>query len=71
MLRAREEDSNLAPQLWKPRQGAVADSSIGAGNGSRLYEVNIWMWRYDRGQARSATPGHCRLGRTAAEGCHL
>ena len=31
---------------------AVPDSSKGAGNGSRLYELNTWMWRYGRGQPR-------------------
>jgi hypothetical protein len=27
-------------------------SRWGRGNGSRLYEVNIWMWRYGRGRPR-------------------
>ena len=31
------------PHSFGNRQGAVADSRTGAGNGSRLYEVNIWM----------------------------
>ena len=34
------------PHSFGNRQGALADSRNGAGNGSRLYEVNIWMWRY-------------------------
>ena len=35
--------------------GAVADTSEGRGNGSRLYELNVWMWRYGRGQPRHVT----------------
>lgn len=31
---------------------AVADTREGSGNGSRLYEVNVWMWRYGRPQER-------------------
>ena len=31
---------------------ASADTQRDRGNGSRLYEVNIWMWRYDRGRPR-------------------
>ena len=26
-----------------------------AGNGSRLYELNLWMWRYCRGQERKVS----------------
>ena len=37
------------------RAGATADSSVGRGNGSRLYELNLWMWRYGRGQPRKVT----------------
>jgi hypothetical protein len=29
-----------------------ADTQQDRGNGSRLYEVNIWMWRYGRGRPR-------------------
>jgi hypothetical protein len=36
-----------------PRLGsAAADTQRDRGNGSRLYEVNIWMWCYGRGRAR-------------------
>ena len=28
--------------------GAAADSRPDSGTGSRLFEVNIWMWRYGR-----------------------
>ena len=36
-----------------PRLGsASADTQRDRGNGSRLYEVNIWMWRYGRGRPR-------------------
>jgi hypothetical protein len=31
---------------------ASADTQRDQGNGSRLYEVNIWMWRYGRGRPR-------------------
>ncbi len=31
---------------------ASADTQRDKGNGSRLYEVNIWMWRYGRGRPR-------------------
>ena len=30
---------------------ASADTQRDRGNGSRLYEVNIWMWRYGRGRS--------------------
>ena len=29
------------------------DSRPGSGDGSRLYEVNMWMWRFGRGMPRS------------------
>ena len=32
---------------------ASADTQPDRGNGSRLYEVNLWLWRYGRGQPRS------------------
>ena len=37
------------------RDGAIADSSPGAGNGSRLFELSPWMWRYGRGQPRKVS----------------
>ena len=40
------------PHSIGSRQGAVADTRPGAGNGSRLYELSPWMWRYGRGQPR-------------------
>ena len=43
------------PHRFGNRQGAVADTSAGRGNGSRLYELNLWMWRYGRGQPRHVT----------------
>jgi hypothetical protein len=41
----------LPPRFGK-RAGATADSdsSVGRGNRSRLYELNLWMWRYGRRQ---------------------
>jgi hypothetical protein len=35
-----------------PVEDASADTQRVRGNGSRLYEVNIWMWRYGRGRSR-------------------
>ncbi len=32
---------------------ASADTQPDRGNGSRLYEVNLWMWRYGRGEPRT------------------
>ena len=29
---------------------ASADTQPDRGNGSRLHEVNLWLWRYGRGQ---------------------
>jgi hypothetical protein len=34
---------------------AAADSRQDAGNGSRLYELHPWMWRYGRGHARKVS----------------
>ena len=44
----------------------MADSRNGAGNGSRLYEVNIWMWLYCRGQPRLVTVAEAELQWKAA-----
>ena len=44
----------------------MAESRNGAGNGSKLYEVNIWMWRYCRGQPRRVTVAEAELLRKAA-----
>jgi len=43
------------PHRFGNRAGATADSSVGRGNGSRLYELNLWMWRYGRGQPRKVS----------------
>jgi hypothetical protein len=45
------------PHRFGKSEGAVADTSAGKGNGShgRLYELNLWMWRYGRGQPRHVT----------------
>ena len=37
------------------RDGAVADTSAGRGNGSWLYELNVWMWAYGRGHPRKVS----------------
>ena len=54
------------PHSFGNSQEAVADSRNGAGNGSRLYEVNIWMLRYGRGQPRRVTVAEAELQRKAA-----
>jgi hypothetical protein len=43
------------PHCFGDRAGATADSSVGRGNGSRLYELNLWMWHYGRGQPCKVT----------------
>ena len=43
------------PHRFGNRAEATADSSVGRGNGSRLHELNLWMWRYGRGQPRKIT----------------
>ena len=39
----------LRISLW----GELPDAQPDRGNGSRLYEVNLWLWRYGRGQPRT------------------
>ncbi len=39
------------PHLGNTAAGTQRDR----GNGSRLYEVNIWMWRYGLGRARKVS----------------
>jgi hypothetical protein len=43
------------PSQFGNSEGDVADTSVGRGNGSRLYELNLWMWLYRRGQPRHVT----------------
>jgi hypothetical protein len=33
----------------------AADTRSDSGNGSRIYKLNLWMWRYGRGQARKVS----------------
>ena len=56
------------PHNFDNRQRAVDsdDSRNGAGNGSRFYEVNIWMWRYGRGQPRRIIVAEAELQRKVA-----
>ena len=56
------------PHCFGNRQGAVAVSRNGAGNGSRLYELNNRMWRYrdGRGQPRRVTVAEAELQQIAA-----
>ena len=51
-----------ARELWL----TAGHSRNGAGNGSRLYDVNIWMWRYDRGQPRRVIVAEAELQRKVA-----
>ena len=46
-----------------PRFGGKADTQPGSGNGSRLFEVNLWMWRYCRGQERKVSVKKCMEAR--------
>ncbi len=39
---------NTHALLYQVPHGAAADSRLNSGTGSRLFEVNIWMWRYGR-----------------------
>ena len=41
---------NTIPHKYRSRipREAAADSRPDSGTGSRLYEINIWMWRYGR-----------------------
>ena len=43
----------------------MADSRSGAANGSRLYELNVWMLCYCRGQPRRVTDAKAELQRKA------
>ena len=36
-------------------EGAAAESRLDSGTGSRLFEVNIWMWRYGRAFPRKVS----------------
>ena len=44
----------------------MADSRNGAGNSSRPYALNTWMWRSCRGQALRFTVAEAELQRKAA-----
>jgi hypothetical protein len=43
--------------------GATADSNVGIGNGIRLYELNLWMWHYGRGQPSKFTVAEAEQSR--------
>lgn len=45
--------------------GAVQDSRPNAGNGSKLYELHLWMWRYGRGQPRKGAVSDSEEARKA------
>ena len=53
------------PHSFSGRQlaGGMADTQPNRGNGSRLYEVNLWMWRYGRGQERKVSVRKCMEAR--------
>ena len=40
---------------YEVQEGAAADSRLDSGTGSRLFEVNIWMWRYGRAFPREVS----------------
>ena len=42
------------------QDGAAADSRHDSGTGSRLFEVNVWMWIYGRAFPRKDLSGGCR-----------
>jgi hypothetical protein len=47
-----ENNSNTIPYRYRGATSipaeAVADSRPDIGTGSKLFEINIWMWRYGR-----------------------
>ena len=53
------------PHSFRGRQlaGGMADTQPNRGNGSRLYEVNLWMWRYGRAQERKVSIRKCMEAR--------
>jgi hypothetical protein len=51
------------PHRFGSCDGAVADSRPGAGNGSRLFELSPWMWRYGRGQPRKVPVAETKVRR--------
>jgi hypothetical protein len=51
----RGNQTPTLPHQFGDRGGAKADTSRGRGNGSVLYELNLWMWRYGRGQPRKVS----------------
>ncbi len=52
LLHQKQHPSNI-PYKFKDRRllgTASADTQKDRGNGSRLYEVNLWLWCYGRSQ---------------------
>ena len=50
------------PYRFRTQRGRAAwaaDTRPDAGNGSRVYELNLWMWRYGRGQERKVSILDC------------
>jgi hypothetical protein len=49
--------ANTIPHKYRSRipREAAADSRPDSGTGSRLFEVNVWMWRYGRTFPREIT----------------
>jgi hypothetical protein len=56
-MMARGNKQNTIPHALRYHvpTGASADSRPNSGTGSRLFEVNIWMWRYGRAFPRKIT----------------
>ncbi len=51
----KQAQHNSARSAVEVPDGAEADSLEGNGTGSRLFEVNIWMWRYGRAFPRKVS----------------
>ena len=60
MLRGGEHTTHhpLSVRTQRGRAGWAADTRLDAGNVSRLYELNLCMWRYGRGQERKISVLH-------------
>ena len=48
MLRGRTNNTIPYSLRYEVPDGAAADSRNDSGTGSRLFEVNVWMWNYGR-----------------------
>ena len=53
------------PHSFRGRRlgGGMADTQSNSRNDSSLYEVNLWMWWYSRGQERKVLVRKCMEAR--------